>query len=426
MFQQNGLSLDQAPPISVVFKLFFGASLFGILAGALVLFYQTDIFDASSTAAITLTHTLTLGVMASFMLGALFQMLPVIAGVVIDAPAKKSWWIQLPFVLGTISLLLAFNLPQYHHLYWLAAILLGVSLLGAAVMMLKNLAAIQYHTSSSKGMVLALISFTILVCLALYLTLSLGGLSEGVYYSQAREIHYSFGLFGWIALLIISISFQVIEMFYVTPPYPGWMTKGMTLTILILLMMKAAAEMLLPAYTLAADIAIALLLIIFASITLYRLTQRKRPLADATIWFWRTGMASLITAMLLWLLSMAIESNEVVALSYLAYISFALSIVFAMFYKIVPFLTWFHLNAQGYYSAPMMHEVIHPKTAKKHYWIHLAMILSFLLSLFVNKIVFLAGLLTILSFAWISWQIVHAYRLYRKTEASGEKFEMSA
>ena len=426
MFQQNGLSLDQAPPITVVFRFFFGASLFGMIAGALILFYQNSIFDASSTAAITLTHTLTLGVMASFMLGALFQMLPVIAGVVIDAPVQKSWWIQIPFILGTLSLLLAFNMPQYHHLYWLASLLLGTSLLSAAAIMLKNLAGIKYHTPSSRGMTLALISFLLLILLALYLSSVPGGLSEGVYYTQAKEAHYSFGLFGWIALLIISISFQVIEMFYVTPPYPKWMTKYLAIAILILLLTKAIVAMITPAYARLIDITIAILFIIFAAVTLYRLSQRKRPLADATIWFWRMGMSSLIAAMLFWLISPTIPNGGIKALSYIAFVSFALSVVFAMFYKIVPFLTWFHLNAQGYYTAPMMHEVIHPKTAKKHFWIHLSAITMFILSLIAEKLIFVASALTIVSFGWVAWQIIHAHLLYIKTEKTGEKFDMES
>ena len=425
MFQQNGLSLDQAPPISVVFKFFFSASLFGMLAGILILFWQTDIFDPSSTAAITIIHTLTLGVMASFMLGALFQMLPVIAGVVIQDPIRKSQWVQIPFVLGTISLLLAFGLPQYHHLYWLASLLLGVSLLGIAATMLKNLARLKYHTPSSKGMMLALFSFIALIVAALYLTLSLSGLTEGVYYSNVKEVHYSFGLFGWITLLIISISFQVIEMFYVTPPYPKWTIRYLTGTILALLVIKALCLFLFPVAVVPVTMALSLLFIGFAALTLYRLTQRKRPLADATIWFWRTGMSSLIISMLFWLFSLVIPNIEIKTVSYIAFVSFALSVVFAMFYKIVPFLTWFHLNAQGYFTAPMMHEVIHPKTAKKHYWIHLAAIAALILSVFVEKIIFLAGVLTILSFGWVAWQIVHAHLLYTKTQKTGEKFDMN-
>ena len=425
MFQQNGLSLDQAPPISVVFRFFFSASLFGILAGFLILFYQKEIFQPSSMAAVTLTHTLTLGVMASFMLGALFQMLPVIAGVVIQSPAKKSWWIQVPFVLGTISLLFAFNLPQHHPLYWLASLLLGGSLLGVAILMLKNLSAIEHHTASSRGMIFALISFAFVVILALYLTSSLSGLAEGNYYAPIKTIHYSFGLFGWIALLIVSISFQVIEMFYVTPPYPLPVSRYLTTVIFLLLLIKVPLALFVPDMTVVADILIALLFIGFATLTLYRLSQRKRPLADATIWFWRTGMGSLIISMFFWLLYGFFSLELAEGPSFIMFASFALSVVFAMLYKIVPFLTWFHLNAQGYFTAPMMHEVIHPKTAKKHFWIHLGVIISLIGSLFMEKILILSGLLTILSFGWVSYQIIHAHLLYKKTQETGEKFEMN-
>ena len=142
-----------APPISVIFKLFFVASLFGILAGVLIIFYQNTIFDPSTVGAISVVHTLTLGVMASFMMGALFQMLPVIAGVVISSPTKWSLWVQIPFTLGVISLLLAFNIPQYHHIYWLASLLLGLSLFGVILLMLSQLIKIPHHSASSKGMI---------------------------------------------------------------------------------------------------------------------------------------------------------------------------------------------------------------------------------------------------------------------------------
>ena len=220
MFNQNGLSLDQAPPISVVFRFFFSGALFGILAGLLIFLYKTDIFDASSMAAVTFTHTLTLGVMLSFMFAALFQMLPVIAGVVLTSPVKKANVVQYPFILGTLFLLPAFNFPDVSWLFMVASLLLAGSLLPIIFIMFKNLLKLPNHSASSRGIVTALLALTLLVFLALYLTATLGGIIEGSYYMQVKEAHYSFGLFGWIALLIISISFQVIEMFYVPPPYP--------------------------------------------------------------------------------------------------------------------------------------------------------------------------------------------------------------
>jgi len=424
MFSQNGLSLDQAPPISVVFRFFFSGALFGILAGILIILFKTAIFNSHSLEAITLTHTLTLGVMLSFMFAALFQMLPVIAGVTLQSPVQKANFVQYPFVLGVITLLFAFNVSA-PILFGLASVLLGGSILYIAVIMLKNLIKLPHHSSSSKGILVTLISLFFVIVLALYLTGTLAGVFAGTYYTEVKEAHYSFGLFGWIALLIVSISFQVIEMFYVTPSYPKFISSYLTVSLLTLLVITTIIGLFNSTIWILSNILLALLLGGYALLTLKRLTQRKRPLTDATVWFWRTGMSSLVLSMVLMAISQFKEIAALQTLSYIFFASFALSIVFAMFYKIVPFLTWFHLNSQGYFTAPMMHEVIHPKTAKKHLYIHLATIITFILSIFIPQMIILAGLLTILSFGWMCYQIIHAHLLYKKTQENGEKFDMN-
>jgi len=423
MFSQNGLSLDQAPPISVVFRFFFSGALFGLIAGVLVLLFQTNIFNPNSTEALILTHTLTLGVMLSFMFAALFQMLPVIAGVILSTPVKKANLVQYPFILGVLILLLGFYTSK-SWLFIVASIFLGGSIFYITTIMLKDLIKLPNHSSSSKGMMVALTSLTIVIILALYMTGTLSGLLQGTYYSIIKEAHYSFGLFGWIALLIISISFQVIEMFYVTPAYPKFVSGYLPFKLLILLLLGLILSFSIPTVWDVIDIFLALILIGYALITLKRLTQRKRPLTDATVWFWRLGLTSLIVSMLLILVTTFLGQEIFKQLSYIFFATFALSIVFAMFYKIVPFLTWFHLNAQGYFTAPMMHEVIHPKTAMKHLYIHLTTVVTFVLSVFIAPFIFLAGLLTILSFGWMAYQIIHAWKLYQHTQKTGEKFDM--
>lgn len=424
MFNQNGLSLDQAPPLSVVFRFFFVGALFGILSGISILFYGMDIFDATSTAAVTLTHLLTLGVMLSFMFAALFQMLPVIAGVTLTSPIQKANLLLYPFILGVATLLFAFNMPHASWLFITASVLLGIPLIFILFVMLKNLLRLEHHTTSSEGMTYALLSMLFTLLFALYLTFSLGGITEGVYYLAIKEAHYSFGLFGWISLLIIAISFQVIEMFYVTPAYPNFISKQLPRVLFCLLMISFIPALFLPHIWFISDIILILLLSTYALVTLKRLTQRKRPLTDATVWFWRMGLSSLLLSLLSMTGTLFTAVEIFKPLSYIFFSSFALSIVFAMFYKIVPFLTWFHLNSQGYFTAPMMHEVIHPKTAKKHLYIHLTTIVTFILSLFMDKAIFAAGILTILSFGWMTYQIVHAHLLYRKTQKNEEKFDM--
>ncbi len=423
MFSQNGLSLDQAPPISVVFRFFFSGSLFGMTAGIFVLLFQADIFNSYSTEALILTHTLTLGVMLSFMFAALFQMLPVIAGVVLPSPVKKANFVQYPFIVGVLLLLFAFYTSK-SWLFIVASVLLGGSIFYITSIMLRNLIKLPNHSASSKGMMVALTSLAIVIILALYMTGTLSGILEGSYYTIIKKAHYSFGLFGWIALLIISISFQVIEMFYVTPAYPKFVSGYLPLKLFALLSLGLIISFFIPTIWAVINIFLSLILIGYALITLKRLTQRKRPLTDATVWFWRLGLSSLIMSMLCILMTDLTEQETLKQLSYIFFATFALSIVFAMFYKIVPFLTWFHLNAQGYFTAPMMHEVIHPKTAMKHLYIHLTTVVTFILSLFIPSFIFLAGILMILSFGWMTYQIVHAWKLYQHTQTSGEKFDM--
>lgn len=259
MFNQNGLSLDQAPLISVVFRFFFSGALFGILAGIFILLFCFAVLDVYTPQAVILTHALTLGVMLSFMFAALFQMLPVVAGVRLTSPVQKANRLQYSFTLGVISLLLAFQ-TSLPWLYGLASFLLGASVLYIVAIMLKNLFELVHHSASSKGMILALLSLAIAIILALYMTATYAGLISGTHFSQMKEGHYSFGLFGWIALLIISISFQVIEMFYVTPPYPKLISYYLPMTLLGPLIVTFIVGLFLPSVWTLTDIPLALLL----------------------------------------------------------------------------------------------------------------------------------------------------------------------
>ncbi len=102
MFNQGGgLMLEQAPPIAVVIRFFITGAIFGILLGVFLLVTSFGIFDISDySRELIATHFLFLGVEASFMIGALFQMLPVLAGVVIRVPNRKSLIVNGLLILG--------------------------------------------------------------------------------------------------------------------------------------------------------------------------------------------------------------------------------------------------------------------------------------------------------------------------------------
>ena len=419
MFSQGGLSLEQAPPLSIVLKFFITAALFGLLLGIFLLSTSSGVLSmVEYTYKLIVVHTLALGIMASFMLGALFQMLPVIAGVVIKLPTKKATVVHLLLVVGLLVQLAAFINGDTPLLYFLAGAYLGIGLLYALSSMLRELLKIKDHSSSSKGMIFSLFSFSLAILFGLYLLLSLGGYVNANYFVEVKELHYSFALFGWVSLLIISVSFQVVEMFYVTSKYPTFMSRYLTSTLFSLLVAKTILPLMGVESQLLNSL-LAILLILYAVSTLERLASRKRPTSDATVWFWNLGVSLLILSMTITLLNSFLTIEPLLKqISYISFIGFALSVVFAMVYKIVPFLVWFHLSNQGYMEAPMMHDVIHPKKAKIHFKIHLASIVTFFLSLEI-----LSSLLLTVSFGWILYHLMLAVKKYNYIQKHTEKIE---
>jgi len=425
MFNQGGLSLEQAPPISVVLRFFVTACIFGVILGLFMLANSLDLTPSSQySSELTIVHLLSLGVMASFMLGAMFQMLPVLAGVVIKMPTKKAMVAHILLSIGIFFQIGAF-FSANSILYLLTALLLGSGLLHASTLMLKELLKIKDHSSSSKGMIFALSSFVIVILLGILMLLALGGYIDSSYFSQIKEIHYFFGLFGWISLLIISISFQVVEMFYVTPKYPDIMSKYLTITIFSLLFAKVIA-LFMRWDSAIINIIIAILFIIYAVITILRLYKRRRPTSDATVWFWRLGMGLFIFSMLLMIIDNIFHLNIEIGyfISFL-FVTFVLSIIFAMVYKIVPFLVWFHLSNQGYLNAPMMHDIIHPKRAKIHFWLYITFIILWGVNiwLYIPIIDIISNLLLSVMFAWLLYHLIMAIKKYRFVQKNEKKIE---
>ena len=413
MFNNSGLSLNQAPPIKVVLRFFITASIFGVVAGIFIATFGKNIENFASSEALIVTHILTLGVMASFMLGALFQMLPVLCGVAIKAPVDISLRINYSLIVGTIFLLLAFYNDSLIN-YTFAALFLSISLISSTYIMLKDLLKIE-HSVSSKGMTIALFSLLFLTTLGLALLYIRSGHYLSIEYLKLKELHFSFGLFGWISLLIISVSFQVIEMFYVTKPYNKVYAKYAPIAIFALLVLSFFSKIFL-------YIAI-LIIATHMVLTIINLKNKKRPINDATIYFWYLGLSNFLIFTLALFLSIFIELPTILIAAFFSF--FALSIVFAMVYKIVPFLSWFHLNAQGYFDAPMMHEFISPKYAKVNFYLFILSEVLLLISIKFSLFYSFAGVLISAVFLMLFSAIYSSIQKYKHTLKHGTKLNLN-
>lgn len=421
----RGLSLDQAPPIGVILRFFLTVPFFGLLFSLFMLYSGSDMLVPHSPSAAVAVHLLFLGVITMAMAGALFQMLPVLAGVVIKVPTRHAAAVHFLLTTGTMTLVWAF-ISLEPMAYALAALLLGGAVLWLALLMLPPLLRQRDAKETVRGMQTALASLAVAVLFALAMLYGFAQGDVADLHEAIRATHYSFALVGWAGMLIIAVAFQVIEMFYVTPTYPGFCKKWSWVLLFSALILKAVWLFLALPYAAVFDAVIGLLLLGFAAVTVRRLSQRKRPVADATVWFWRMGMALLSLSVLGWLAFVISDESILVPLIMIAYGGFALSIVFGMIYKIVPFLVWFHLNSQGYFDAPIMTEVISPARAKLHVYLTLASFVFLFGSLAFDVLLPWAAIAMGTGFVLQGTNLLSAANIYRHKRKSGTPMDMTA
>ncbi|HIQ30906.1 MAG TPA: hypothetical protein EYH49_01900 [Aquifex aeolicus] len=381
----GGLSISYLPPFPIVAGFFITSAFFGLIGAILALYSSVS----GGFVLRELVHTYTLGFLGMVMFGALFQMLPVVAGAIIGRPLLKAALLHASLFVGTLTFV-------FGSIY-LGNVLAGGGMGTAAAYMLYKLFTVRAHDPTPYGMRFAL--FFLLVGTAVG---TIGVFAPGNYL-YVIELHVALMLIGWVLLLIASVSFRVIEMFFVTPPYPKTFGKAFPWLVGVGILLNA-----LSGFHYITKALLSVLALSFAFLTLDRLARRKRKLPDPLVRLWQVGMVSCTISALLY------PFNEVFILFLFFFGTFAQSVVMAMMYRIIPFLVWIHLSNKGIRDAPTMHEVIRPSRTLKHLYLHLLCVVSFLVSFFTDVPALWVGtaLLYCFSFGTLFFNISWGVRTY--------------
>ncbi|HFD78844.1 MAG TPA: hypothetical protein ENK05_00440 [Gammaproteobacteria bacterium] len=378
----GALSLEDAPGFRVPLQFFLTVPAFGILAATLILFDGGLLLQSRwLPATLAVTHAFTLGYIAMAMLGALFQMLPVVMGTSFPRTEPAARLVHGLLTAGTLCLVAAFEWRQA-MLFLIAAMLLVPVLLLFAAGTLIALRQGAKGGGPARAVRLAV--------MALAVTAGLGGwLAAGhalpaVPLQRAlTDYHAGWGLAGWILVLVVGISTQVIPMFLTTPPYPKTLERWLPPLLVVLLLTGSVAP--LDALRQGALLALTVLAAVYALVSLHLLQRRRRKRFDVTVWFWRLGMACLLAAAGLEGYAYVRGGSagpELAVLAGLLFLAgFAVSVINGMLYKIVPFLVWLHLRMpvlKGLVPpgtrlyTPNIHEVIAPQRMKWQFLLHAA------------------------------------------------------
>ena len=380
--RMTSLSTDQSPPLSIPLSFFAVAPLFLVLAAVLLAFAGGNPFtDPHDPALRAATHCVTLGFITSVMFGATQQILPVLVGSKMPASRLVAIFSLLPLLIGTLSLCAGFILgkPALLNLAWP---LLGIAFLIFIVASLVSLMRAAAHNDTRTAILLSVLSLAIAIIMGVLLAHGYAT-GAGLPYFEMITAHVKLSLGGWVMLLIIGVSYQVVPMFQLTPGYPKWLSAVLAPAIFTVLLSSAALLWVDPyPYRIAGGLESLfwLLAIGFAAVTLRLQQQRRRRVADATLSFFRLGMISILLAALFSMAALFYPASGIYlrTLSVLAFLmGFAMSVTNGMLYKIIPFLVWFHLFRGGIKSGvPNMKQIIPETWMWWHYRLHAGTLLA--------------------------------------------------
>jgi hypothetical protein len=421
-----GLTLESLPPINIPFRFFLTAPWFGILASLLLLFSGPGLWSSHwNPALIGLTHLITLGFVTMIMLGALFQLLPVLSGEMVPGGSLVAQAVHLLMVAGVLCLSAGFVFREY-FLLGVAVVLLAMALVGFTVAIGSKLVTNIAGGDSIHAIRLAVAALVATIGLGFYR--ALGYLYPLASTWNLTMLHVSWALLGWVLILIMGVSFQVIPMFQVTPDYPPWLTRFIPPVIFASLLLLAVVHA--PVAVNGLVIVMGAAILVYAGFSLRLIGQRKRRLMDVSVRFWQLGLSCLFLAVLLFWLTFLLPEiaaavmtpdRGLVLVAVLMIAGFACSIIMGMLQKIVPFLAFLHLqrhcaaNIRAIRSLPNMHGFISPARSLWLLRIHAVAVAALLGAVIYSPLTGMAGLALLLDFGWLALLLINAARLYTGT-----------
>ena len=413
------LSYDAAPAFSTPLRFFITAPLFGAAAGAALL-AAPELLDSRWTpGALAVTHLVAVGFMLTVMLGALFQVLPVVAGAVIPRSGPVATVVHLAMTIG--ALCLAWGLGTGSHAFLMpATVLLGGGLALFVVAAFLGLRRVPVAQATPRDLRIALLGFSVAVALGITLALALGGRLD-LPLLTVLKLHIGWALLGGAGVLLAAASWVVVPMFQITPNYPTALTRFWAMgTGAVLLVWSAAVYGELGSAEFSLSAVLAALCALFAVHTLKLQRQSRRSVPDMTTRAFQIGMGSFIAGLASVLVAQQSEHQAWPLLAGILILHGGfVSVIVGMLYKIIPFLAWLHLT-QDVGKAPNMKKLQPDAPIRRHLALHAVALAVLLVAASVGNawLIRLAGLLVVAEFAFLFANIIKVLGNYRRAHAA--------
>jgi hypothetical protein len=341
-----GLVAGSAPPLRLPAEHFAAALMFWLLGAAGLVWVAPDIAEGlfMLPRVVAVAHLFTLGWITTTILGALYQFLPV----ALQVPIRSQRVAHLGFVLYVPGLLLfVFGLLTARS----AAMLIGAVLFASGLLLfIGNLAATLRRAPERSLTWWALAGAALFLGVTLALGSSLAGNLRWHYLGAERflamSVHIHVATMGWVLLVMVGVAHKLLPMFLLShgaSERPGWVSLvllGGGTGLLVLLHHVITPRL---TWTIAAMLALGLVAFLVQASLFFR--HRRKPTLDPGLRLAATALVFLGVALLLapFHIHLGLSSPRVATGYVLALLLGGFSLFVAgHYYKIVPFLVWYH------------------------------------------------------------------------------------
>jgi hypothetical protein len=239
---------------------------------------------------------------------------------------------------------------------------------------------------------------------------------------HVTDIHALMGLVGWAGMLIIAVSYQVLPMFHVAPNMPKLIRQSLAPTIFTLLLF----------FIFSGVLALGLIFIghaLFAGTLFYVIKHRKRKVPDTSIKYWQLAASSLLLLNILFFIPDSFYSkaespfflvlpDKSMLIAAIFIYFYLLSVIQGMLLKILPFLSYTHLQQRclvdftAMQYIPNMHDFLNKKQGLILFYLHLISGLALLAVLCEPTLYRVFSLCLLVEFVWLFILMVRCMRLY--------------
>jgi hypothetical protein len=320
-----------------------------------------------------LAHTITLGWITLTILGASYQLVPIVLGRPLWSERLARWQFVV-YVIGVVGVVAHFVIAEWRGFAWAAgmvAIAAGTHLLNVAM----TVRGLRDWSFTARLVVLGHIGLALTALSGALLGIDKAWkfLPGGALSNLSAHVHIA--LLGWVLPMVIGVAARVYPMFLLAREPEGRLGAvqwwGVALGVPAVAV-GLAGEV--PVATMAGALAVAAVVVAHLAWMRDVARTRKRPALDWPLRFVMTGTAFAVPATLAGLaLAFDVVAGPRAAMVYavLAFGGWASLTIVGMMLKIVPFLVWYRAYGArvGRGPVPALAALGSPKAEKIAYWL---------------------------------------------------------